>query len=184
MENIKFAVILITLCLAVTTFVWQWRTWLYEGAKIKVKLSWAAVGLVPGTAQRCWQVSAVNVGRSPTEITGWGFELLDKTTHLYLPPYPIATPIPSTLAGGHGAQFFVTIATLTAALNTCNAADRAVIRPYVEAAGEKVYATTINDCLSYARATGAVAGPHPKRRLLARLYKMVPAFVLPRLVEG
>jgi hypothetical protein len=55
------------LVIALATFVWQWRTWLYEGAKIRVT---CVIGLPTSQPEGSphYLVKVANVGRSPVEL--------------------------------------------------------------------------------------------------------------------
>ena len=120
------------LVIALATFVWQWRTWLYEGAKIKVS---CVVG-VPAShldGSTHYLVNVINVGRSPIELVGWGFRFsTGETTYITQDPHQ-PYRLPYSLPGGHGATFLVEVKHLSEALAlTAGATTR--VKPFVTTA--------------------------------------------------
>jgi hypothetical protein len=126
---VTLAISILGLVIAMATFVWQWRTWLYEGAKIKVS---CVVGWPTANPEGPphYLVNVVNVGRSPIELVGWGFRLsTGETTYVPQDPYR-PYRLPYSLPGGHGATFFIEVKDLSAALTRTSGATTRV-KPFV-----------------------------------------------------
>lgn len=116
---------IIGLCVAVATLVWQWRSWLYEGPRIKVTCTGGFA--VPGTPrEQLWMVEATNVGRSPIKLVNWGFDIpgygavVDQTNSLS------PTRLPTTLNGGHSSMFMMPKSSLLASLDGAGRTDKSV----------------------------------------------------------
>lgn len=132
------AIAVLGLCVAVATFVWQWVSWQYEGPKVKVIVR-QGFGIGGGSDELFWMVKAVNVGRSPIELVGWGFEVSDETSIVMLMPHPSSTPLRHTLNGGHDATFFMSQEDLRASLLRRGRLPQTV-RPYVSTTvKDKIY---------------------------------------------
>ncbi len=63
--------------LALASLVWQVISWRLSGSVVKVRASAAILGTLPTTTEAA-VVAAVNKGRAPVSVTGWGFELPNK----------------------------------------------------------------------------------------------------------
>jgi hypothetical protein len=128
-DAVTLVIAVVGLILGLTSFVWQCISWSREGPKLRVTTSLGfALGAVPGEHFRI--VTVVNVGRSPVEITGWGFELPTKETMVVLNPEPMSTRLPNTLNGGHQAVFHALIEELRNTLPT-SLGSSAQLKPYV-----------------------------------------------------
>ena len=101
---ITLIIAIVGLCVAIAGFIWQWMSWKYEGPKVKVT---ASHGIVTGepAGKIYLSVTAVNVGRSPVELTGWGVELTSEYTVTSIPALLNSPTLPHTLNGGHQAKF-------------------------------------------------------------------------------
>jgi hypothetical protein len=87
-------------------------------------------------------VTARNVGRSPVELTRWGFDLGRDITNFTRAPVPTSAPIPSTLAGGHEANFLMELAELEASVARADTGKqpRAFVRL---ATGKRIYSNVV-----------------------------------------
>jgi len=134
---VTLAIAVIGLCVAIGGLVWQWRSWTYEGPKVKVRVRQGFL-LRDVSGDLFWIVSAINVGRSPVELTGWGMELSPKNVLQMFVAHPSSTSLPHTLNGGHHATFFMPKEDLRASL-----AERGLpktVRPFVSTSvQERVY---------------------------------------------
>jgi hypothetical protein len=104
-------------------------TWQYEGPKVKVIVR-QGFSIGDDSGELFWMVKAVNVGRSPIELLGWGFEVSDESSIVMLMPHPSSTPLRHTLNGGHDATFFMLQDGLRESLSERGGLPQTV-RPYV-----------------------------------------------------
>ena len=112
-STVTLTIAIIGLCIALGTLVWQWRSWLYEGPKLKVAVGQAfGLDAVREMPAMDLLVTVQNVGRSPVQLTGWGFEMPDKTTLVDLDATRPPTSLPFTLNGGHETYFVMELATV------------------------------------------------------------------------
>jgi hypothetical protein len=95
------------------------------------------------TDEPFWIVKAVNVGRSPIEIVGWGFKVSDESSIVMLMPHPSSTPLRHTLNGGHDATFFMSQEGLRESLLTRGGLPQ-TLRPSVSTpVKEKIYGESL-----------------------------------------
>lgn len=109
-------VALVGVVIASGTLTWQIVSWLRDGPRVKVKLSSAFPTYGGHLGPHHYQVTAVNVGRSPLALSGWGFELPNGHSTFMAVPLPFSTPLPHTLEGGHEASFYIEVAALESGL--------------------------------------------------------------------
>lgn len=107
MDLAALIIAIVGLVIAVASLTWQAVTWFYEGARVKVEVTYGLVTCGPELSDQMVIVTATNVGRSPVGVTGWGFDLGGGKTMIVREPVPGSTDLPTTLAGGHGAKWFV-----------------------------------------------------------------------------
>ncbi len=122
------AISILGLVLAASTFVWQWRTWLYEGYKLHVTCS-SAVATNAESSELFRMITVVNIGRSPVELTGWGFELAGGQSTL-IDQGSQAYRVPFTLNGGHQAFFTMRVDTLVDMIQVAGI-DSRLVKPFV-----------------------------------------------------
>lgn len=125
---------LVGVVIASASFAWQVASWLREGPRVKVKLSSAFPSYGGQLGPHHYQVSAVNLGRSPLALSGWGFELPSGNSTFMAAPLPFSVPLPHTLEGGHEASFYVEVAALESQIQRGT-----MLRPFVNTALGKVY---------------------------------------------
>ena len=129
LELVTLVVAIVGCGLAIATFVWQWVAWTYEGAKVRVTCKQAfGVGALAGPL--LWCVTATNVGRSPTLVTGWGFSLPDEQQLVMWNPLPMSQELPCTLEGGHEISFYAEQPDIMQTLIDHGAANQP-LRPFV-----------------------------------------------------
>lgn len=88
---------------AVASLGWQVVSWRLTGPVVRVEIGYGIA--VPGGATIVY-VRAINVGRSPAGIEGWGLRLPDGKTMIDLGPEPgSGRPLPFTLNGGHAEEW-------------------------------------------------------------------------------
>jgi hypothetical protein len=135
LDIVTLIIAILWFALAVATLAWQVVTWLYEGARVKVKHSFAFLTFGPELSEQMLLITAVNVGRSPIEITGWGIDVGGGTSLFVSNPIPGSTPLPTTVDGGHHAKFFMELAEHERAVK--RAAGPKPPRPYVSLGTDK-----------------------------------------------
>jgi hypothetical protein len=98
--------------LGVTSLGWQVWTWRRSGALVRVTAgqSLPLYDTPTGQAAGQWHVAvtAVNKGRGPTTVTGWGFEAPTGGNIISFRPLVWSSPIPFPIpAGGHEGSWFM-----------------------------------------------------------------------------
>lgn len=118
----------------VASLVWQAVSWTYEGPKVKVRLA-TSFPVVTGSqlGDPHYSVTAVNIGRSPVLLNGWGFELPGGDSVVDLSGDAGAIRLPWTLEGGHEAQFFMSYSRLHGTLEVHHP-NGVKVRPFVSTA--------------------------------------------------
>ena len=80
-------------------------------------------------------MTATNVGRSPTLVTGWGFALPDEQQLVLLNQLAMSPQLPLTLEGGHEVSFYAQQPEVAQTLLENGAADK-MLRPFVHTASK------------------------------------------------
>ncbi len=98
--NMTFAIAISGVLIGMVSLAWQGVTWLYTGARVRVALT---LGFPDITQVQVYPVglhlelTVSNVGRSPAQLTGYGF-----TTGAFTVTKPCPSPpVPCTLEGEH-----------------------------------------------------------------------------------
>lgn len=137
--TVTLVIAVVGLGIAIASLVWQWVSWQFEGPKLKVRVS-QGLWIGDSSGETYWIITAVNVGRSPIELTGWGMELPSKNVIQIIGSSVSPTLLPHSLAGGHQAPFFMSQGDLSKHL-TNNGGLPVKLRPFVSTSlDEKVYA--------------------------------------------
>jgi hypothetical protein len=91
---------------AVASLGWQVVSWRLTGPVVRVEIGYGIAVMAGSVGPRIVYVRAVNVGRSPAGIEGWGFRLPDGKTIVDMEPEPGSGPQgPVTIDGGHAEQW-------------------------------------------------------------------------------
>lgn len=143
LEIATLVIAVVGLVLGVVSLVWQMVSWTYEGPRIKVQTTRGfRVSGAGATSDAHVVVTARNVGRSAVELTSWGFDLGRDTTTFMPPTVSTPTRLPSTLAGGHEAKFFLAEAQLKEAVARANTGQQP--RAFVTiATGKRCYSSVV-----------------------------------------
>lgn len=128
--------------LAGLSLAWQVWTWRGSGPRVVVK----SHNVFPtfGSRMGDWHVSveAINRGRAPATIQGWGFELPDGSDFVDLRPPQWATPLPHRLEQSAAASWVMNAAELKHA-SSGRGIKAGQLRRWVRLAdGVKVYSKT------------------------------------------
>jgi len=96
----------IGLVAGVASLGWQVVSWRLTGPVVRVEIGYGIEVIAGNLGQDIVYVRAINVGRSPVEIEGWGFRLPDGKTIIDMAPEPGSVPpLPITLDGGHAQEW-------------------------------------------------------------------------------
>lgn len=101
------AISLIALALSIVSLAWQAWSWKNNGPMVKVNVTNAITDAITGQPEHYVAVEAVNTGRAPTTITGWGFAMPGGANFYSTIPLRISDALPCRLESHSKATFYL-----------------------------------------------------------------------------
>jgi hypothetical protein len=97
---------------ASVSLIWQVVSWRLTGPVVRVKVGTGIPVREGQLGPEMVYVRAINIGRAPIEVAGWGFRLPDGRTIVGVDEYGGGENVPFTLAGGHSESWYMYRTTL------------------------------------------------------------------------
>jgi hypothetical protein len=89
------------------SLIWQVVSWRLTGPVVRVEIGTAIPVMAGQLGPDMVYVKAINIGRAPVEVTGWGFRLPDGRTIVGVDEHGAGPTGSFTLAGGHSEGWYM-----------------------------------------------------------------------------
>jgi hypothetical protein len=86
---------------------WQVYIWSASGPRVRVEIANAFPVYGSTMGEHCFSVKAINDGRAPAVIQGWGLRAPNGQDLVVINPLPFSEKLPSTLDPGSSTTYFI-----------------------------------------------------------------------------